>query len=295
MNVFQQMTHSKNFKKIVIALFFLLSLIMWMGIRVYNHYYVSTDDAYINANVVQIAPRISGKVTRVYVKDNQFVKKGQALFDIDPAPYQAAVDSANAQVDVNQALLAKFSTTAQRTLALVKENYMSPQDKDNVTAELKSATSNLEYAKAQLAEAQLNLQYAKITAPTDGWITNLSLRAGDVITANQSLFALIGNSEFWADANFKETEMEHIQPGQVATIVTDLYPNHPFKGRVESISGGAGSAFSLLPPENSTGNWVKVTQRIPVRIEVLNLDTHYPLRIGISATVTVYLKSQLSA
>lgn len=291
MNYFQQMTQSKYFKQTVVILFFVLSLVIWLSMRVYAHYHTSTDDAYINANVVQIAPRVSGKVVNVYVMDNQFVKKGQLLFDIDPAPFQAAVDSASAQVQVNEAQLAKFTNTSQRTLALVKENYMSPQDKDNVTAELKSATSNLAYAKSQLTEATLNLQYTKITAPTDGWVTNLSLRSGDICSANQPLFALISNAEFWADANFKETEMEGIHPGQTATIVTDLYPDHPFQGVVESISGGAGSAFSLLPPENSTGNWVKVTQRIPVRVRVTNPDANYPLRIGISADVTVNLQS----
>lgn len=295
MNYFHQMTQSKYFKQSVVLLFFAFSLILWLGMRTYAHFYTSTDDAYINANVVQIAPRVSGKVTNVYVRDNQFVKKGQALFDIDPAPFQAAVDSASAQVEVTKAQLTKFTITSQRTLALVKENYMSPQDKDNVTAELKSATSNLEYAKSQLAEAELNLQYTKVTAPTDGWVTNLSLRSGDVSNANQPLFALISNSEFWADANFKETEMEGVHPGQTATIVTDLYPDHTFKGVVESISGGAGSAFSLLPPENSTGNWVKVTQRIPVRVHITNPDSRYPLRIGISSTVTVNLRSSATS
>lgn len=294
MNSFQQVTQSKYFKQTVVIAFLAISFVVWVGFRIYAHYYTTTDDAYINANVVQIAPRVSGKVMHVYVADNQFVKKGQVLFDLDRAPFQAAVDSASAQVQVNEAQLAKFTMTAQRTLALVKENYMSPQDKDNVTAELKSATSNLEYANSQLAEAELNLQYTKITAPTDGWVTNLSLRSGDISTANQPLFALIGNSEFWADANFKETEMEGIHPGQTATIVTDLYPDHPFKGVVESISGGAGSAFSLLPPENSTGNWVKVTQRIPVRVRITNPDDKYPLRIGISSDVTVNLQSHLS-
>jgi membrane fusion protein (multidrug efflux system) len=289
MGQIQNITQSKNFKKIVIITFLTLSFIGWIGLRVYSHYFVSTDDAYINANVVQIAPRVSGKVTHVYVTNNQFVKKGQIIFDLDQDPFQAAVDSAAAQVNVNEAQLSKFSTTAQRTLTLVKENYMSPQDKDDVVASLKAATSNLDYANAQLKQAQLNLAYTKITAPTDGWITNLSLREGDIVNANQPLFALVSNDEFWADANFKETEMEHVKPGQKATVITDLYPNHPFNAVIESISSGAGSAFSLLPPENSTGNWVKVTQRIPVRVRILNPDNQYPLRIGISAEVTVHL------
>ena len=99
----------------------------------------------------------------------------------------------------------------------------------------------------------------------------------------------MSDEQFWIDANFKETEIEGIRPGQIAVIVTDMYPNHPFKGVVESISRGSGSIFSLLPPQNATGNWVKVTQRVPVRIRVLNPNTQFPLRIGTSAKITIHL------
>ncbi len=289
----QYYTHHQHFKKIAVAIFFGISALIWMGIQIYNHYYTSTDDAYINAHVVQIAPRITGKVVHLAVANNQYVKKDQPLFDIDPAPFQAAVDSAQAQVAIAEAQLANASIEAKRTAPLVKQKYLSPQTGDNTIASLKTATGNLEFAKAGLKQAQLNLAYTNLKAPVSGWVTNLTLRTGDVISANQPLFALISDEEFWADANFKETEMQDIKPGQLATVVTDLYPNHPFKGRVESISGGAGAAFSLLPPQNATGNWVKVTQRIPVRVHILKPDTNFPLRIGISATVTVNLTQKV--
>lgn len=292
MNTIQQFTQHKYFKKIVVAIFFSISAIIWMGIQIYNHYYTSTEDAYINAHVVQIAPRVTGKVSHLSVVNNQYVQKDQPLFDLDPAPYQAAVDSAQAQVAIAEAQLAKASIEAKRTVPLVRQKYLSPQDGDNTIASLKTATGNLEYAKAGLTQAELNLAYTNLKAPVSGWITNLTLRTGDVVSANQPLFALISDEEFWADANFKETEMEHIKPGQLATIITDLYPNHPFQGSVESISGGAGAAFSLLPPQNATGNWVKVTQRIPVRVRIINPDKNFPLRIGISATVTVKLQQK---
>jgi membrane fusion protein, multidrug efflux system len=115
-----------------------------------------------------------------------------------------------------------------------------------------------------------------------------------VITAYQPIFALISDESFWADTNFKETEMEKIRPGQAAKIEVDMYPGHVFNGVVESISGGAGAAFSLLPPQNATGNWVKVTQRVPVRIQILNPDPRYPLRIGTSALVTVKLHQRVT-
>lgn len=291
MSSLQQLTQSPHFKKIIIISFVTLSLIAWLCTQIYHHYYVSTDDAYINANVVQIASRVSGNVMRVYVKNNQYVRRGDVLFDIDPESYQLAVNSAKAELNVAQAELENADTSEKRIMALVNKQFVSAQNRDNSVANFKIAAAKVERANAALAQASLNLHYTRITAPSNGWVTNFSLRAGDMVSANQPLFALISDDEFWIDANFKETEMAAIQPGQQAVIETDLYPHHPFAGTVESISGGAGAAFSLLPPQNATGNWVKVTQRIPVRIRVLNPDNRYPLRIGASVTATVHLTS----
>lgn len=156
---------------------------------------------------------------------------------------------------------------------------------------METAKASLALAEVNLNKAVLNLHYTQVTAPTNGWVTNLSLRDGNMVTTNQPLFALISDKEFWVDANFKETAMENIKPGQLATIKVDMYPDHRFLGVVDSISGGTGNVFSLLPPQNATGNWVKVTQRIPVRIRVLSLNSNYPLRIGSSASVSIQLKS----
>lgn len=282
---------SKKLKITILGAFLAVSFIGWFGIWLYGHYYVSTDDAYVNANIVQIAPRVNGRVDEVYVQNNQYVKRGQLLFTIEKAPLQASVDSAKAQVTIAEAQLAQASLHAKRTLPLVKQNYLSPQEGDNVYANLKTAEGNLAYAKAGLAQAQLNLAYTTIKAPTSGWISNLNLREGSIVITNQPLFALISDDEFWVDANFKETEIGIIKPKQTATITTDLYPNHVFHGIVESISGGAGTAFSLFPAENATGNWVKVTQRIPTHIRILDPDARHQLRIGASASVKIKLKS----
>lgn len=291
MNFLRYIPKSNSFKQFMIAAFFIASGLTWFGLWLYGHYYVSTDNAYVNANVVQIASRVSGKINKLYVLNNQYVLKDQPLFDIDPEPFQIAVDSAKAQVEIAEAKLAKASVTAKRTSTLVKDKYVSSQENDNVIASFKTAIAELQYAKANLTQASLNLDYTKVTAPVSGWVTNLTLRVGDIAATNQLLFALISDEEFWVDANFKETEMAAINQGQKATIVTDLYPNHTFYGVVESISGGSGAAFSLLPPQNATGNWVKVTQRIPVRIHILNPDPEHQLRIGISATVTVNINA----
>lgn len=292
MSTFTKITNVKHIKMIIIAVFFGLSAMGWFAMWMYGRFYVSTDNAYINANVVQIAPRVTGKVVVLNVNNNQYVKQGQPLFVLDKEPFQIAVDAARAQVEMSEAQLDKASITSKRTNALVKKKYMSPQEGDNTMAQLKTATAQLEHAKAALRQAELNLTYTEVLAPTSGWVTNVTLRVGDIVIGNQALFALISNEEFWADANFKETEMSMIKTGQKAKIVTDLYPKHPFEGVVESISGGAGGVFSLLPPQNATGNWVKVTQRIPARIRILNPDPQKQLRIGISATVTVNIREK---
>ena len=116
---------------------------------------------------------------------------------------------------------------------------------------------------------------------------SLSLRPGNTVQPGAPLFVVIGDQDYWVDANFKETELKEIRPGQKATIKSDVYPDHPFHGVVQSLSGGSGTAFSLLPAQNATGNWVKVTQRVPVRIRVEDPDPQHPLRIGTTATVKV--------
>lgn len=284
------LTTNKHFKKIIVITFFMLSLLTWLGYQLYHHYYVSTEDAYINANIVQISPRSTGRVITLAVSNNQHVNKDDVLFEIDPEPFQLAVNAARAALELSLAELENAAVKEKRALTLVNKHYLSPQEGDNAKAQLKISMAKVEQAKSDLAQAELNLSYTKVTAPTSGWVTNFTVRVGNVVSANQPLFALISDSEFWVDANFKETEMQAIRTGQSATIITDMYPGKLFKGKVQSISGGAGSAFSLLPPQNATGNWVKVTQRVPVKVTVLELDREHPLRIGTSATVKIEIR-----
>lgn len=253
----------------------------------FNQFYSSTDDAYVNANIVQVAPRVTGQVAHLYVTDNQFVTAGQPLFELDPATFQTAVDQARAHLDMDLANLQLAQVTAKRTAELAHRKAASAQENDKAAASLQAAIASVQLSKSNLAQAELNLQYTKVIAPTTGWVTNVTLREGNVVSANQPLFALISNNEYWIDANFKETELTHIHSGQAATIKIDMYPGRKFKGIVESISGGSGTAFSLLPPENATGNWVKVTQRVPVRIRIINPNDKYPLRISTSARVSI--------
>ncbi|WP_119343356.1 HlyD family secretion protein [Facilibium subflavum] len=143
--------------------------------------------------------------------------------------------------------------------------------------------------KAQLETAKLNLSYTKVYAPLSGYISDFSLRQGALINENQNLFTLVSDEGYWIDANYKETQMARIKPGQRADIVLDMYPDITLKGKVQSISEGSGSVFSLLPPENASGNWVKVIQRFPVKVVLLpgEIKKVPRLRVGASATVTV--------
>jgi membrane fusion protein (multidrug efflux system) len=294
MKISQHFTFRKqNIKTLLITAFIVVSMMVWMSMRIYDYYYVSTDNAYVNANVVEIAPRVTGQVTQLFITNNQFVHQGQPLFAIDPIPFQNALTKAQAQYTISKATLMNARATATRTHTLANNKYVSNQDNDNVNTALETAEASLALAKASLDQANLDLSWTHITAPTSGWVTNVSLLVGDVVAANQPIFALIGDSEFWVDANFKETELANIDASQRAVIHVDMYPDHPFNGVVQSISGGTGSAFSLLPPQNATGNWVKVAQRIPVRIRVLNPDPRYPLRIGSSAAVRISLRNKI--
>jgi membrane fusion protein, multidrug efflux system len=336
----QKFAIRKLVKWLLIAAILIAAGIVGMRYWLHSQRYVSTDNAYLNANTVQIAAQISGPVIRVYVKDNQAVKVGDSLFDIDPRSYQlalekaqaqlhlagqsvaqqsAAVAAAQAQVAQRAAELKNAQSNNARTQRLVKQGFLSEQGSEaartqaaTAAAALRAAQANLEQARSALGatgdanasvqatqaavdQAKLDLQHTHVTAPTQGVVANLSLRPGDTVQPGVPLFSIISNQEYWADANFKETELERIRPGLPATITVDMYPDHPFRGVVESVSGGSGTAFSLLPPQNATGNWVKVTQRVPVRVRFTNPDPDYPLRIGTTATVEISVENAENA
>ena len=299
--------------------------------------YASTDDAYVGAHVIRIAPQVSGEVIAVHVHNNQRVDKGTVLFEIDPRPFQvkiaqaeagmayarqsvaqktAVVAQADADLAQKQADLRLAQSTYERDARLAGRHYVSAQATDNARssvsadeAAVESARAALQAAKASLgakgddnvmirgakaymAAAKLDLSHTKVYAPEDGYITEMNLRPGAVVTADQPLFAFVVDKTWWLDANFKETELARIRPGEKARIRVDMYPDHVYHGIVESLSAGSGTAFSLLPPENATGNWVKVTQRVPVRVMVTDTpDPKFPLRVGTSGSVTVQLGS----
>lgn len=279
-------------KKIALASTLAVILIACISYWLHSARYISTDDGYVNAHVVRMASLVTGQVAHLYVQNNQYVRQGQILFSLDTDTFQAAVDKANAQVAINEAEKWNAQLTADRVANLVKRKAASPQEQDSANAKLAALAASVRSSQADLKQAQLDLVHTRIYAPTSGWVTEITLRVGNIIEANQPLFMLISDSEYWVDANFKETQLEKIKPGMVADIKLDMYPDKTFKGYVQSISNSSGVAFSLLPPQNATGNWVKVTQRVPVRVKIIHSNPDYPLRIGSTATVTIHLRDK---
>jgi membrane fusion protein (multidrug efflux system) len=227
-------------------------LAIW-GLAAFVHslYYESTDDAFTEGHVVTIGTKLSNTVQDVLIDDNYEVKKGQLLVQIDPRDYQVQLDSAQASCN-------KAKADFDRDVALANSRAIS-------TADLDTTRSAYDVAKSQLDQAKLNLEYTRITAPVDGRITRKAVEPGDYIQTGQTLFSIVPHN-IWVIANFKETQLTHMLPGQPATIRIDAFPGKVFKGHVDSMQSGTGARFSLLPAENATGNYVKVVQRVPVKI-----------------------------
>jgi membrane fusion protein (multidrug efflux system) len=257
---------------LILAVLLLITVSVMLYFR-HAKYYPSTDNAYVKANIIQIASQVTGSVAEVRVRDLQPVKKGDILLTLDQRPFQIALDQARATyVDSNR--------NAMRVMTLVRQKHLSPSDGDKAESALKVAKSNLD-------KANLDLEYTVIKAPEDGYIVKLDLRPGSSVSAYQHLFSLVSSRQWWVEANFKETDLGRIKNGQKAKIIVDIYPHHEFHGVVDNVSRGSGASFSLLPPENATGNWVKVTARFPVRVDIVDVDPNFPLRVGASADVTI--------
>lgn len=306
---------------------------IWYWIR--SEHTRATDNAYVNADIVQVASQANGQIATVDAHEGQLVTAGQLLFELDPSPFKLALSMAEAKlaeaeqgtredqttVAANQATvmqaaadLGSARSAFLRTQALVKQNFISKQAEDDALAKTRTAQATLAQTEARLAgakmhttavggatpsvlaaraavdQARLDLAHTRVVASKDGWISNLTLTPGTMVTANVPLFALIARGSFWVDANFKETELPGIQVGEPADIEIDMQPGQHFHGKVQSIGNGTGAAFSLLPAQNATGNWVKVTQRVPVRIRFAGNDIMQAFRVGASAHVAIDLK-----
>ena len=286
--------------------------------------YVSTENAYVKAEIITVSANVDGQVVRVMARDNQRVEAGDLLFDLDPRPFETAIAAAEAelahvrqkisslrahyregQMEVaaaqeriryleiahqrQQQLLAKghgtqvrFDETehslamARRRLAVVQENNAMVLADLGGNPDLQVERHPLFMkAEASLARATLDLDYASVSAPEDGTLSNVTLQTGEYVEAGDPLFALVTIDQPWIEANLKEVQLTHVRVGQSATVVVDRFPNVTWQARVESISPATGAEFAILPPQNATGNWVKVVQRIPVRLSLENPDLEH--------------------
>jgi membrane fusion protein (multidrug efflux system) len=225
----------------------------------------ATDDAFIDVHTVSVAPKVAGHVAVVHVDDNQLLKKGDILVEIDPRDFQVALAQAKANLAKDKATQIQADLNEKRALDLFAKQVISTQERDANIAAAGSSRASVQADEAAVEQAQLNLGYTKITAPIDGYVTKEAVAIGDYLQVGQTLMALVP-PRVWVTANFKETQLRNMRPGQPATISVDAYPGLKLQGRVDSIQAGSGAAFSLLPPENATGNYVKVVQRVPVKI-----------------------------
>jgi membrane fusion protein (multidrug efflux system) len=299
--------------------------------------YASTDDAYVQSDVVMVSADVAGRVTEVAVHDNQRVKKGDLLFKLDQRPFNIAVERAKAQLasarlqveglratyrqklsdlKATQDTLAYQQREFDRQQQLAASHVVSQAALDQTRNALDSARQQVsstqqqianvlaslggnpdiatdqhplvQQMQAQLDQALLDLSHTTITAPLNGMVTKVDkLPVGNYLNAAVPAFSLIATDHVWIEANFKETDLTHMHDGQPATVSVDAYPGDDFRAHVTSISPGTGSEFSVLPPQNATGNWVKVVQRLPVRITIENPDPERPLRAGMSVTAEV--------
>ena len=311
-----------------------------------------TDDAYTEGRAVLIAPQVNGYVVTLAVNDNQFVHKGDLLVQIDPRPYAAARDLAQAQLlaaqgqldnakanldlaketfparlrqaqaqaeqaraqqdkaqadlkrqrsidprattqqDIDAAVAAarSASATTGSQQANVEINRPVPLNIDLVQTQVEQAQAQVAQAQAQLEQADLNLDYTHVTAPQDGWVTRRNVEMGNYLQSGAQIMALV-TPEVWVTANFKESQLARMRPGQRVEFEVDAYPGLKLRGHVDSIQLGSGSRFSAFPAENATGNFVKIVQRVPVKVVIdSGLDPNLPLPLGLSVVPTVFFR-----
>jgi len=260
----------------------------WAAFCLYHRYIQNpwTRDSQVRANIVGIAPRVSGPIVQVAVHDNQEVKKGDLLFEIDPTDFQAQLDLATGQVQNAEANFKQQQQNLDRQTDLYKTHVNALMDFQNAQDSFEAAKAQLVAAKANRKLAALNLSYTKVCSTVDGYVTNMNTSPGTYVTAGNQLMALVDTDSFWVAAYFKETQLPHIAVGQKAKLTFMGYPDQPFEGVVRSIGwgtylqDGSDSAGSgLLPSISQTIDWVRLPQRFAVRIKVVGRPP-VPLRIG---------------
>ncbi|MFP6729262.1 MAG: HlyD family secretion protein [Alphaproteobacteria bacterium] len=301
--------------------------------------YVTSENAYVKAAIINISPDVDGRVERVLVTDNQRIDAGQLLFEIDPAPFEIALAAGDADMAaVRQQIESlragyrqgelEIAAAGERAqyLILEYERQVKLETKGiGVRAKLEAAEHDLSMARrhvdtlrernrmiladlggnpaapveshplyrqatARRDQAALALSHSSVIAPLAGFLSGVSLEAGEYVEAGDPVFALVASGSPWIEVNLKEIHLTHVAVGQSATVVVDAYPDRVWRARIDSISPATGAEFALLPPQNSTGNWVKVVQRVPLRLALEEEAGAPPLRAGMTVTVSIDTK-----
>lgn len=262
------------------------------GLAVYMHSaytHETTDNAFVDGHIIPVSAQVEGKVTNVFVSDNQVVKKGDRLLEIDPPDYEIKRDQARAELSSAESVVRRTTADLARYEQLARTSEITLQQLDNAKADAESARAQELNRQAALRKAELDLTRTTLTADEDGRVTKKSVEVGAFVRMGQPLLAIVP-TQVWVTANFKETQMSRMAPGQFVTLKVDAFPSRRFEGHVDSLQSGTGAAFSLLPPENASGNYVKVVQRIPVKIVIDHGDEERRLSPGMSVVPSVKIR-----
>lgn len=270
-------------------------IVAFVAVAIFGYYewsHVSTDNAQIQAHTLMLSSKVPGIVLEVLAQDNETVKEGQVLARIDSKDYANNVKQVQSELEGVKAKLRDAEANFKRMSELYKKNVVSRAQYDNAEATFREVGKKAQAVQAQLSQAELNASYTEIKAPTDGRIARKAVEPGMVIPAGQPLFGFVSSKDRWVIANFKETEITNIVKGKPVKIEVDALPGMDLHGEVESLSPSTGAVFSLLPPDNATGNFTKVVQRVPVKIKLLNLTPEdiERLQAGLSANVSVKVR-----
>jgi len=348
---------------IIFPVLIVIGAVMLFLYREYKATHISTDDAFVDGRVHAIASKIPGTVKAIHVNDNQFVKKGNPILEIDPIDYDvrvkeaqagleteiaklseirdkvdtakkqlagimASMEEARANLELQEANLRQAEVDFKRAESLLKKEVIPREQYDKAKTTYDVAVAQVKAAKERIKQLEASLEtqkavvkqtetslipqqaqiqqkeatlkgtelsksYTIIYSPSDGYIAKKSVETGNQIQPGQSLMAVVPLDDIWITANYKETQLERVKLGQKVRIIVDTYSGKVFYGKVESVQAGTGAVFSLFPPENATGNYVKIVQRIPVKI-ILDQDTDpsHNLRIGMSVVPTILVNSK---
>lgn len=251
--------------------------------------YVTTDNAQVDGHFVLLAAKVGGYVNDVKITEGQNVKKGDVLASIDNRDYQNVLKQVESELISVEAKKKDAEKSFNRLRDLYSKGVVAQAQFDTSSASYSTLKAQYDSISAQVAQAKLNLENTQIRAPSDGVIAKKSVEIGQLAAPGVPLVGFVSSEERWVTANFKETEISRIRMGAKVTVDVDALDGPKYTGHVEAISSATGATFSLLPPDNATGNFTKVVQRVPVKIKIDNLNPQdiEKLRVGLSANVSV--------